>query len=140
MFIVLPLGWYIYWWTISPLCLYYYHLVDTSTGGLLVPYGITRSVVCIWALAWLMWYIYFWHSQFLIVKTNDILTGSLSWFWLSCLGILTILQFTISDSHFGICKLFLAFLIKSSKRDVVMMCNLLECFLNYLQENFSSYI
>jgi len=39
-----------------------------------------------------------------------------------------LLQFTVSDNHCGIFKLFLAFLIKSSKRDVVMMCNLSEWF------------
>ena len=51
-----------------------------------------------------------------------------------------LLQFTVSDNHFGIFKFFSAFLIKSSKRDVVMMCNLLECFFfNYLQGNFPNY-
>ena len=35
-FLLLSLGWYLYWWTISIryLCFYYYHWVDTSTDGL----------------------------------------------------------------------------------------------------------
>jgi hypothetical protein len=42
---LLSLGWYLYWWTITitkliPLLVdYYYHYVDTSTGGLLLSLG-----------------------------------------------------------------------------------------------------
>jgi hypothetical protein len=45
------MGRYTYWWTISPRWYHppssqcYYHWVDTSAGGLLVPDGIIRQVV-----------------------------------------------------------------------------------------------
>ena len=39
--------------------LYYYHWVDTSAGGLLVPKGIIRPVVTASALAWVVGYIYY---------------------------------------------------------------------------------
>ena len=62
--LLLALGRYLYWWTISPRghhpsssqcfgtgMLYYYHWVDTSAGGLLVPEDIIRPVVNASALA-----------------------------------------------------------------------------------------
>jgi hypothetical protein len=62
--LLLSLGRYLCWWTISPRghhpsssqyfgtgMLYYYHWVDTSAGGLLVPEDITRPVVNASALA-----------------------------------------------------------------------------------------
>ena len=36
---------------------YYYHWVDTSAGGLLVPEGIIRTVVSASALTWFIRYI-----------------------------------------------------------------------------------
>ena len=44
---------------------YYYHWVDTSTGGLLVPGGITRPVGSVSALIWFIRYVYFWNLLFL---------------------------------------------------------------------------
>jgi hypothetical protein len=50
-FLLLSLGWYLCWWTISPWGYHppssqcYYHWVDTSAGGLLVPEGIIQPVV-----------------------------------------------------------------------------------------------
>ena len=57
-FILLSLGRYLFGWTIY-LRLYYYHWVDTSSGGLLVPEGITRPVVSASALTWFIRYIYY---------------------------------------------------------------------------------
>jgi hypothetical protein len=45
--------------------LYYYHLVYTSAGGLIVPDGITRPVVSVSALTRLIRCIYYWNIQFL---------------------------------------------------------------------------
>jgi len=44
---------------------YYYHWVDTSDCGLLVPEIIVHSVVSVSALTWLIRYIYYWNLQFL---------------------------------------------------------------------------
>jgi len=41
------------------LCLYYYHWVDISAGGLLAPAGIIRPVVFVSALSWFIRYIYY---------------------------------------------------------------------------------
>ena len=38
---------------------YYYHWVDTSAGGLLVPEGIIHTVVSASALTWFIRYIYY---------------------------------------------------------------------------------
>jgi hypothetical protein len=51
--VLLSLGRYLYWWTISPRWYHppssqcYYHLVDTSTDGLLLHDGIIRPVVSV---------------------------------------------------------------------------------------------
>ena len=51
--VFLSLGRYLYWWTISPRVYHtpisqcFYHWVDTSTGGLLVPEGIIHPVVSV---------------------------------------------------------------------------------------------
>ena len=37
----------------------YYHWIDTSAGGLLIPEGIIRPVVSASALAWFIGYIYY---------------------------------------------------------------------------------
>jgi len=39
--------------------LYYYHWVDTSTGGLLVPEDIICPVVSVFALTWFIRFIYY---------------------------------------------------------------------------------
>jgi hypothetical protein len=58
---VIPETRHVHW--IWYLRFYYYHLVDTSAGGLLVPEGFIRSVVSAPALTW---YIrYYWNWQFL---------------------------------------------------------------------------
>jgi len=44
---------------------YYYHWVDTSAGGLLVPAGIICPVVSASSLTWFIRYIYYWNLQFL---------------------------------------------------------------------------
>ena len=44
---------------------YYYHWVDTSAGGQLVPEGIIRPVVSASALTWFITYIYRRNLQFL---------------------------------------------------------------------------
>ena len=79
--LLLSLGRYLDWWTISPQRYHplssrcFYHWVDTSAGELLVPKGITRSVVSVSSLTWLIRYIYYWNLQFLsnliIIKTKD---------------------------------------------------------------------
>ena len=43
--------------------LYYYHWVDTSVGGLLVPEDMIRPVVNVSAMAWFIRYIYYWNVQ-----------------------------------------------------------------------------
>lgn len=74
---------------------YYYHWFHTSTGGLLISEGITRSVVCVLPLTWFIRYIYHWHSQVLIniltpmIKTKVIfpqIEVTLYRFLLSCLA------------------------------------------------------
>jgi hypothetical protein len=56
---------------------YYYHWVDTSAGGLLVPEGIIRPVVSASALSWFNKYMCYWNLQFLnnesIIKTKVLL-------------------------------------------------------------------
>jgi hypothetical protein len=56
---------------------YYYHWVDTSAGGLLVPEGIIRPVVSASALSWFNRYMCYWNLQFLnnesIIKTKVLL-------------------------------------------------------------------
>ena len=79
--LLLSLGRYLRWWTISPRWYHppssqcFYHWIDTSAGELLVPKGITRSVVSVSSLTWLIRYIYYWNLQFLnnliIIKTKD---------------------------------------------------------------------
>jgi hypothetical protein len=44
---------------------YYYHWVDISAGGLLVPEGIIRPVVSDSTLTWFIRYVYYWNLQFL---------------------------------------------------------------------------
>jgi hypothetical protein len=46
-------------------CFYYYHWVDTSADGLLVPEGIIHPVVSASALTWFIRYIYYRNLQFL---------------------------------------------------------------------------
>ena len=43
----------------------YYHWIDTSAGGLLIPEGIIRPVVSVSALTCLIIYIYYWNAQYL---------------------------------------------------------------------------
>jgi hypothetical protein len=71
LFLLLSLGGYLCWWTISPWgyhslsSLGFYHWVDTSVGGLLVPEGIVHSVVWASPLTWFIRYIYYWNLLFL---------------------------------------------------------------------------
>jgi hypothetical protein len=43
---------------------YYYHWVDTFSGGLLVPEDIIRPVVSVSALTWFIRYIQYWNLEF----------------------------------------------------------------------------
>ena len=56
---------------------YYYHWVDTSASGLLVPDGVIRPVVSAEKLTWFTRYIHYWNWQFLvkvfIIKTKILL-------------------------------------------------------------------
>jgi hypothetical protein len=77
---------------------YYYHWIDTSAGGLLVPEGIISPVVSVSALTWFIRYNYYWNLQFLniylLIKTK------VSQLWLFCLGPLILLlpnTFTLFD-------------------------------------------
>jgi hypothetical protein len=48
------------------ICIFhYYHWVDTSAGGLLVPEAIIHPVANASALTWFIRYIYYWNLQFL---------------------------------------------------------------------------
>jgi len=47
------------------LSLYYYHWVDISAAGLLVPLVIIHPVVSVSTLTWFIGYIYYWNFQFL---------------------------------------------------------------------------
>ena len=50
---------------------YYYHWVDTSVGGLLVPEGIIRPVVSASELTWCIRYIHYRNLQFLNNVINN---------------------------------------------------------------------
>jgi hypothetical protein len=50
---------------IEYLCFSYYHWVDTSAGGLLVPEAIISLVVGDLAMIWLNGCMYYWHLLFL---------------------------------------------------------------------------
>ena len=71
LFLLLSLGGYLCWWTISPWgyhslsSLGFYHWVDTSVSGLLVPGGIIYSVVWASPRTWFIRYIYYWNLLFL---------------------------------------------------------------------------
>ena len=76
----------------------YYHCVDISTGGILVPEGIIRPVVSASELTWFIRYIYYWNLQFLnnaifnqTKGSPSLDTGDLSRIWLSCFGSLGLL-------------------------------------------------
>jgi hypothetical protein len=64
--LLLSLGRYLCWWTISPRGYHpsssqcYYHWVDSSAGGILVPEGVIRPVVSAAALTWFTRYIFHW--------------------------------------------------------------------------------
>jgi hypothetical protein len=70
-FLLLSLGRYLCWWTISPWGYHpsssqcYYHWVDTSAGGPLVPEGIIHPVVSALALTWCIIHIFYRNLQFL---------------------------------------------------------------------------
>ena len=79
----LSLGRYLCWWTISPWLYHqsssqcFYHWVDTSAGGLLVPGCIISPVVSVSGLILFIKYVCHWHLQFLnhviIIKTKVLL-------------------------------------------------------------------
>ena len=68
--------------------LYYYHWVDTSAGGQLVPEGIIHQVVSVLTLTWFIRFFYYWNFQFLkiliIIKTEVLLP--LAWVTLANFG------------------------------------------------------
>jgi hypothetical protein len=69
MLLLLSLGRYLCWWTISPV-------------------GIIRSVVSASTLTMFIGYMYYWNLQFLnnvIINKTKVLLPDLSRFWLSCL-------------------------------------------------------
>jgi len=71
--------------------LYYYHWVDTSASGLLVPESITRPVVSVSELTWFIRYICYWNIRFqnnVIINKTKLPPSEIddrSWFWLSFL-------------------------------------------------------
>ena len=92
MFLLLSLGRYLCWWTISSrgiihpvagvlaltwfiryLCFYYYHWVDTSAGGLLVPRGIIHPVASVLALTWFIRYLCFYYYHWVDTSAGGLL-------------------------------------------------------------------
>jgi len=52
---------------------YYYHWVDTSAGGLLVPEGIIHPIVGVSALTWLIKYMETYSLIHVIINTTKVL-------------------------------------------------------------------
>ena len=59
----------------------YYHWVDTSHDGLLVPEGIIHPVVSVSAMEWFTRYTYYWNVQFLNNEIINIIMFSFFRHW-----------------------------------------------------------
>ena len=54
---------------------YYYHWVDTSVGGLLVPEGIIHPVVSVLALTWFIRYLCFYYYHWVDTSAGGLLVS-----------------------------------------------------------------